>query len=143
MLDLWPEEIKAVTLPRPPVIILKEQAALLGERTKNLIEGKVLPISELWRTGTRQDFGFEFVIAARSLRYTYRLFSIFYSIEFYPVSFQMDEDIVEEMHLDKGAPIDATNEDEFLEILKTIFGAKKTKQVIGALLSQIEAGTVL
>lgn len=40
MIDLWPEDFASVG-ERSPISILKEQAAYLGKRTKNLVEGKV------------------------------------------------------------------------------------------------------
>ena len=38
--DLWPDDI-AVTSLQVPVTILRQQATLLGEKTKNLVEGEV------------------------------------------------------------------------------------------------------
>ena len=42
--DLWPEDIAVSTIV-PPVGILREQAALLGEKTGGLVDGQVVSIS--------------------------------------------------------------------------------------------------
>ena len=41
--DLWPEEIDIEKLPSiiTPISILKEQASLLGQKTKNIVEAEV------------------------------------------------------------------------------------------------------
>lgn len=39
-MDLWPENIGASTTELSPVAILRQQASLLGQKTKNLVEGK-------------------------------------------------------------------------------------------------------
>ena len=38
--DLWPDDIDVTSIV-PPLVILREQAALLGERTKGLVRGEV------------------------------------------------------------------------------------------------------
>jgi hypothetical protein len=45
--DLWPEEIAVVTV-RPPVALLKETAADLGRRTKNLVVGEIKTVTVNW-----------------------------------------------------------------------------------------------
>ena len=83
--NLWPEDI-AVTDAVAPVSILKEQASLLGNRTRNLVEGSVSRRIDIDSFGD-DSFWYEFDLVAPALnRYQYRLFSIKHSINFYPLT---------------------------------------------------------
>ena len=44
MEDLWPKEIGTAEITSP-VAILREQASLLGQKTKNLVEADVSPLN--------------------------------------------------------------------------------------------------
>ena len=63
----------------------------------------------------------------------------------YPVYFDLDSDvaqeIIEKTHVEprKDGTLQASNEEEFIEILKRIFSSRKTVQVIRALLSQAKS----
>ena len=63
----------------------------------------------------------------------------------YPVYFDLDSDvakeIIEETHVEPGknGNFQASNEEEFIEILKRIFSSRKAVQVIRALLSQAKS----
>jgi hypothetical protein len=88
--DLWPGEIENVEV-KAPVVILREQAALLGSKTKNIVEAKITkyPLSIV-----KRDFQFGFFLRAPALSgYTYSLFSIAHDISLYPVDFFPDDDI--------------------------------------------------
>ncbi|MCX7015722.1 MAG: hypothetical protein NTW86_24745, partial [Candidatus Sumerlaeota bacterium] len=90
MEDLWPDKI-GTELPKPPVQIVKEQAALLGERTRNVVCAEVLPVE----TETPYEFSYGFFIVGPALgNYRYRLFSILHDIDLYPVRFDVDRDIL-------------------------------------------------
>lgn len=141
--DLWPKELEAAKI-RTPASILKEQASLLGQKTKNLVEGLV--------TGSEQggELSYSFFLVAPALNnYRYLLFTMSHDIRMYPLSISVEEEILAEInpelfkrwgdtvtifitsHAEK-----AENEAEFLELLKKIFSATKTKQLIAAMLSQ-------
>lgn len=140
MLDLWPKNIDTPKV-KAPVTILREQALLLGEKTNNLVEAKV-------KNFTRQDksqFEYELLLAAKAIGYSYRILTILYSIDLYPVTFLVDTDIKKELD-EKGVAKDysedgersftVATESEFLDFLGKVLKSEKTIRVIHALLSQ-------
>src|ERR1017187_291277 len=76
--DLWPENIADPNLVTP-VTILKEQAALLGEKTKQLVKGEVVTQT----TGTLLVH--YFYIVAPTLSYRFELFNVQHHVNFYPL----------------------------------------------------------
>lgn len=125
--NLWPEDI-AVTDAVAPVSILKEQASLLGQRTKNLVEGQVSRSLDIDSFG-EDKFSYDFDVVAPALnRYRYRLFSISHGIDFYPL-------FVGSAVLNSNR-FQINNEDEFLSALEKIFSSEKTKSIIGSLIAQ-------
>ena len=75
--DFWGE--LGVDHVKSPVSILREQAALLGKKTNNLIEAQV---------GTeafQSDFIHSFNIVVPALDYRYLLFSIRHGANIYPI----------------------------------------------------------
>lgn len=141
--DLWPQELEAAKI-RTPVSILKEQASLLGQKTKNLVEGRVA----ITEKGTNLSYSFSLVAPALN-NYRYLLFTISHDIRMYPLFISVEEEILAEINpelfeewgtsaglLASSHTEKAENEAEFLELLKRIFSATKTKQLIAAMLSQ-------
>jgi len=130
--NLWPEDI-AVTDVIAPVTILKEQASLLGQRTKNLVEGRVSPgIGKGLDMFDAGRFTYDFDLVAPALKnYTYRLFSISHGVEFYPLT-------IDSATLN-SADFKVNNDEEFLKALETIFSSGKTKGIISSLVSQSRA----
>jgi len=131
--DLWPEDI-AVNEAVAPVAILKDQASLLGERTKNLVEGRV---TQRDRSYSDPDFTYDFYVVAPALNnYRYRLFSISHGVEFYPLRIQesgtFDAD-------GRDFELKVNDEDELLETLAKIFSSQKTKGIISSLIAQSKA----
>ncbi len=154
MKNMWPEDIGKNILSKSPAAILREQASLLGNKTKNIVTAEV----------KRNDldnrmFYYGFYIVAPSYGYRYKLFGIVYGIEQYPVYFLIDADdikkglaeykpsVLESLIQNSDRTIDglpiptkdiprAESEDKFLEILRKIFSAKKTKKVIEALITE-------
>jgi hypothetical protein len=121
--DLWPKDISVSDLVSP-VTVLKEQAALLGTKTKNLVEGKV----ELSESGGNQ-FVYVFYLVAPALKnYRYRLLSVAYPVEFFPATINFEAN-------NKGGYI-AKDYDEFVKKLGEVLSHEKTKAVVKALISQ-------
>ncbi len=136
MEDLWPDDddIKLVTKIKAPVAILKEQAALLGEKTDNIVTAMVVSYSPAGLELRR--FHYIFYIEAPILAgYRYELFTMSHDIELYPVYFSVDESIKIAV-FDREVKIIANSEAEFIGILKKIFNSDKTKKIIGAIFSQ-------
>jgi hypothetical protein len=131
MTDLWPTDIQATDLIAP-YTIAKEQGKLLGNRTKNLLVGRVRRIQP-----RNYDFGYIFTIESPPLSYQYRLFHFYYGVGLYPVTIEPDEAVKNEVFPDSDV-ITACSEDEFMEVLKKIFASEKTKHLITALLTQVQ-----
>jgi hypothetical protein len=125
--SLWPEDI-AVTDAVAPVVILKEQASLLGQRTQNLVEARVHP-GQLHYVGYPFVYYFELVAPALD-NYRYRLFGISHGVEFYPVRIEFEE---------FDGYRDAISESEFMDELAKIFSSERTKRIISSLIAQSKA----
>ena len=139
MIDLWPEDI-GLAKPKAPVAILQEQAALLGQKTQNVVEATVKP----QRLPALDRFRYAFNIKAGGLlgAYTYQLFSINHGIDLYPVLFYLDEDVATEV-IDPGdgkgtKSIEIWSEEALIELLGKILKSEKTRRIISALLSQAD-----
>jgi hypothetical protein len=148
MTDLWPPNL-ATTTGRSPLTVLKEQASLLGLKTKNIVKAGVrrfpaTPPSPSTRFVTPampallhdEPFQYAFFLEAPALdNYAYRLFSAAYNVNLYPVRFSIDQDIASELQAG-GDDLIAASEEEFTRLLRLILGSQKTRNVINALLSQ-------
>jgi len=128
--NLWPEDI-AVNEVVAPVAILKDQASLLGERTKNLVEGRVTQREHHFH---EPDFVYDFYLVAPALNnYRYRLFSISHDVQFYPLA--IEEGGVSDLN-GRDSQFQVSNEEEFLEALATMFSSERTKGIISSLIAQ-------
>lgn len=142
--NLWPDDIATIK-EKPPVVILREQALLLGQKTKDIVQAQV--VNDEYATDHNQCFAYEFNIVAPILSdYCHQLFAIHHDFSFYPTYIQVEAEMIEEIQLcekelnvDEHDYIVANNEDEFIVALKCIFATKKTKQIVTALLSQSTA----
>ena len=116
--DLWGEIIPAAV--RTPLAILREQAALLGTKTKNLIEAKV-------ETGvSRGEFSHRFKLVVPAMdNYTYELFTVTHGVDLYPVFTRV-----------KKLDLQMNNEEDFVRWLKETLSSPDTKTLIGNLLAQ-------
>ncbi|MFX1255761.1 MAG: hypothetical protein ACFFCZ_29420 [Promethearchaeota archaeon] len=132
--SLWPDEIGKEDI-KTPVSILKEQASMLGEKTKNIV---IASVGREESRSTKQTFRFSFNIEVPKISYKESLFSISYAVELYPVRFYLDENLKTELGFAKKEDVQAKSEEEFTFHLKNIFGAERTRRLIGSLLSQVE-----
>jgi hypothetical protein len=158
--DLWPDTFSFEEL-NAPVSLLREQASLLGKKTKNLVQANV-----------RQDksgpgaFAYSFFLVALSLNYQYKLFEIHHDVSLYPVVVIIESDIlmmvsanferVRATHLrlediatamvDLDRESDTSrlqgvrvhSEEEFVNLLRQILNSAKTVRIISALLAQVD-----
>ena len=137
IVDLWPDKIK-VDKVITPVIILRQQASLLGKKTKNIVQADVLNVkivAELY------DFHYALYLVASALNnYRYRLLDIFYNVSpLYPMKVEVESDIYNEISSKFKSPeqnIGAFSEEDFKNILREIFNSAKVKRIISVLLSQ-------
>lgn len=115
--DFW-GEIQADEV-RTPVTILREQAALLGPKTQNIVEAKVDTIT----FGT-DVFRHSFRLVVPALDgYTYELFSIKHGIMLYPVDVVNDGTTYRDEH-------------EFTLWLQSTLSSPATKRIIANLVGQ-------
>ena len=123
--DFW-GELGTATV-RTPVSLMREQAALLGKKTSNLVEAHVKTDSE----GGRLVHRFHLIVPALD-GYTYRLFKVSHGMEIYPVMVG---------GYDPRNPLDSkqlANEQEFTDFLREILSAESTKRIILTLLAQVQ-----
>jgi len=148
--DLWPDDlIDRAEKVETPLSILKEQASILGQKTANRIEGKVVDQGK-WSRQDRDQYPFQYrflIIAPTLENYRFDVFSVYYGIDFYPFLMETDRDISEEIylecevepsHIGSESEFSVKSEDQFRELLKKIFGSTKVRKVVAALLSQME-----
>jgi hypothetical protein len=132
--DLWPDDI-AKTDPSivTPVVILREQAERLTEKSKGLIEGRV--IRE--RLGVANKIWLSFYLIAPVLdNYRCHLFRVEHGMGCYPVRLAPSVDLPDH---DNTKYLIIHDEEEFLETLREIFSAQKTRRLIRTLVAQSKA----
>jgi len=137
MTNLWPAEITEVSEITPPVVILEQQATMLGDMTKNIVLAEVK--AEESKT---YEFSYTFDIVAPILdNYRYRLLTIYHHIDFYPLIIAVEKEIYQDIKLSdktkkESMALEVDSESKFLEELRKIFRSNKTKRIISALLAQ-------
>jgi hypothetical protein len=128
--DLWPDEIAAAAGPTPPLTILKQQASLLGRKTKNLVEAEVHTEVTDFQRILRHTF---FLVAPVVGLDQYPLLYVEHPVtRMYPATVKVNPD-------DPSSSVRellAKDEAEFKQRLKAIFAAEPVKRVIGNLLAQ-------
>ena len=152
MLDLWPEDIGHGAETVTPLSLLKEQAAALGRKTKNVVMGKVLPAEGFFSNLPPGWFEYVFNIVAPVLGdYSYSLLAIAHPVDFYPVRISAGEDLLDGLSredkpqlltkkslLKKPVPaiIQADSQESLETALRLLFNSAKTKKVIQAIIAQ-------
>lgn len=128
--DLWPEEIAAAEGPTPPLTILKQQASLLGRKTKNLVEAEVHTEVTDFQRLLRHTL---FLVAPVVGLSNYPLLSVEHPVtQIYPATVKVNPDDP----LSSVREFQANDEAEFKQHLKAIFAEEPVKRVIGNLLAQ-------
>lgn len=120
--DLWPENI-GVSAMVTPATILKEQAALLAEKTKGLVEADVRS------SGSGTQFVHSFTLRVPALdNYHYVLFTASHPIELYPavIAFRGHE------------PVTTPDEETFVAQLAIVLSCDETTRVVQGLIAQIQ-----
>jgi hypothetical protein len=126
-LDFWPD----IATARPkvtPLSLIKQQAALLGKHTNNLLEGAVVSSIREGRLVHR------FLIKVPTLDYSYELFMVSqFMVDLYPVKVESAP------NREPGHPVTLESEQEFLDWLKEVLSSEKTQSILTNLLSQTES----
>lgn len=146
--DLWPDYISSQTSVKAPVTILKEQGALLGEKTSNLVEGQVAQPGDPYE---REDRFFHvlYIVGPALSNYRYQLLTVSHPIDLYPLWLDIDESILEELDLHEYIQYDENErawfvdtQDKFIGTLRMIFATKKVRRVIEAIVAQSGGDTI-
>ena len=123
--DMWGDfQIEAI---RTPVQILREQAAALGPKTRNLVIAEVNTSARNVFEGKTFEHYLTLVVPSLD-DYRYLLLSLSHNIELYPVRVES---------LANDVQIDVASEEQLNEVLQKILSAPKTKNIISSLLGQI------
>ena len=128
--SLWPDNI-AVPAVKTPVVIMREQAALLGPMTKNIVE------ADVWTQAS--DDGkrivHTFVLVAPALdNYAYPLFIASHDpVRVYPV------ELVPVVPDPRAGPYPAGDAEDLKDGLRKFLQSDWTRQALEALLAQSQA----
>jgi hypothetical protein len=108
--------------PRPPVALLREQAAVIGQMTDNIIVGTV----DSGRAG--HDFVFDLIVTAPALdNYMYTILSVRHGVDMYPLV------LIDQTNT---RTFDCSNEDNFKDRLRDTLSSEKVHKVIAGLIEQ-------
>ncbi len=138
--DLWPDLNLASTVT--PLSILREQAGLLGKRTKGVLKGEV----ETWNTGGRISHAFNVVVPSLG-GYKYTLFRIHHYPTGYPVYVDMTAKtlpseetvsiVVENSFIEmRSSSGEIADEDAFRNWLRITFHSDEVKRIVESLFAQ-------
>jgi len=119
--NLWPEVFEAIST-KTPLAILREQAALLGQRTANIVVGRVHSVG----AGSGK-FRHIFNLYCASLAYQTELLWVENDLNLYPAEIFLD---------DHNNPVRADTPETFSARLKVIFAREETKKMITSLIAQ-------
>jgi hypothetical protein len=127
--DLWPKEIEQIVLT--PLAIMRAQATILRERTKNLLEAEIasrdVPTNRVKHT---------FVLIAPALeRYSYSLFSVEHDKNLvYPAA--VASPALNDLREYSDGAVAASSQGEFTKLMGIILQDDKTRAVVSSLLAK-------
>ncbi|MCZ7648472.1 MAG: hypothetical protein M5U26_24965 [Planctomycetota bacterium] len=127
--DYWPANIATSGIATPS-LILREQARYLGQKTKNVVEGRVLPTP----MGESIVVYFDLVVPALN-NYSFRLLRVVHG----PLGYPADVHFLDTET--KGGPLSgkhfrAGNETSFRKFLKQVLASDETRRILGSLITQ-------
>lgn len=127
--DLWPQDV-VVSDVVSPLVIMRHQAGLLRQRTKNILEAEITTTA---LEGGRVQHEFQIVAPALD-HYRLSLFRVEHRLSMpYPVKIYAPI-------FDDGFPLPhatASSQIEFLELIQTVFTSDSTKVAIQSLIAQV------
>lgn len=128
--DLW-GELPAVDAVRTPARILEEQSAILAEKTRQLLSGRIAPQTDSRPDGPKELI-FDFHIDAPTLKYTFTAFRVSHPLELYPIS------VSAVLGAQSSSKYQAKDEKEFKRLLKELFQSHQMKNLIRSLLALMQ-----
>jgi len=118
--DFW-GDVQAIEV-KTPLAILREQASMLGPKTKNLVEARVETA-----IARDQQFVHRFNLVVPPLdNYIYELFTIQHGIDLYPVKVP-------------GTTQESRDEAEFTEWLRLRLASPETRRIVNNLVAQAQS----
>lgn len=117
--DLWPDEIEVGNIIAP-VAILKRQAELLGEKTQNLVQGKVE--TRIRKKSVMHSF---YIVAPALDDYQVRLLIVCHNHRLYPLKL-----------VASASSFDIHSDKELIEVLRGVLTSEETKRIIRSLIIQ-------
>ena len=121
-ISLWPTDFGEQLDVLTPLAILRQQGAVLGEQTKNIVVGRVHTLSE------GDTFVQRFSVHCPPLGYQTDLIMVKHGIDLYPATVVIANE--------QGPFEDAGNPEELKTLLKKVFARPKTRKIIASLLAQ-------
>jgi hypothetical protein len=104
--------------------VLKQQAALLGKHTSNLLEARVVTLP------APGGFRHVFLILIPTLGYQHELFNVTHDLKLYPVNVTQGN----------GVPNESLeSEDDLVAWLKLVLNSAETRRILSTLMVQAEA----
>lgn len=155
--NLWPDAIN-VTAIIPPVVILREQAALLAERTKGLVRGEIEsrtePVDEV-EEYLHQAISPEelfthvhtmYLVAPALDNYQYALLSVRHDFQPYPCAARFHplpstpprEGRLAQLTTERENPAGVQGEEAFVDWLREVLSRHETTRIIQALIYRIQ-----
>lgn len=142
--NLWPKDLDVEDIKAPSTILM-DQGSKLSEITANVVHGMVLQDTS---PADSEKFYYSFFLHSPALGYKFKLFSISYSVGFYPVCFYSTDEEINmtlrrfSMGQPLGVPddvvmIEALSEDSFIEVLRRIFQSERSKNIIKSIIAQV------
>lgn len=144
MENLWGELIdKKINTPKK---ILEEQSNYLEDMTKGYVYAEVIRR----KNEERPQFGefvFHYLLKSRYLEeYSYKLLELSHSVNIYPVFITLDEFVYDEIKStskifdefdtdDNDFYVKASNEEEFIEVLRTILSSKEVINIVSGIIT--------
>lgn len=120
--DLWPADIAQEPSDRAPMLILREQAEKLGEKTANMVEGHVT----VHPAAGGEKLMIEFSLVAPALGgYEVQILRVEQPADLYPVKMEFE-----------GSTWVANDEAGFKKYLEALFRSARTRRVVSTLLAQ-------
>lgn len=120
--DLWPDDIADEPTDRAPLLILREQATRLGERTGQVVQAKVSADP----TPGADSLELQFTIHAPALGgYEYVLLRAIQPVDLYPIKMEFE-----------GNTWTANDEEGFKQYLESLFKSPRTRKIVSNLVAQ-------
>jgi hypothetical protein len=136
--DLWPSNFTTTTL-LPPVAILREQADLLGKKTRGLVTGEVTSSatgSYIHNPDVLVQYppppGLHHTLRIRVPaldNYRYELLAVTHGVEFYPLTVTF---------LPTRQEYAADSEEDYTGILQQLFAREETVNILRSLVAQVQ-----